>query len=158
MSQNNIILPSLEQDPDNLLRMLVLVGIVAMLLILSCTGYGIHRQSINDVLREAENDAARIGKVIVQENNDVLFRKTEQITVFDKNEISRFDKSIRKFLHPFGIVKIKLFDRDRLIIFSTDTKLIGQKVENNPRLELALQVIQAVSIPSFLASFTAPIT
>ncbi len=136
--EKNILLSRLEQDPDNLLRFLVLFGVVAMLLILTCTGYGLYRQSTSDVLRAAEDDAVRIGAVMVNKSRRYLFGNGNEYVDLNPDGAERFDEYIRSFLHPFGIVKIKIFNPDRRIIFSTDSEIIGQKVLDNPRLEMAL--------------------
>ncbi len=128
----------LERDPGSLLRLLVLVGITSMLLVLSLTGYGIYRQSTEDVLRAAEDDAVRIATVMVEEHQDFLFSSGEKSIALSPAEIDLFSQHVRMFLPPFGIVKIKVFDLERIIIFSTDAKIIGKKVVGNPRLERAL--------------------
>jgi diguanylate cyclase (GGDEF)-like protein len=129
----------LERNSRNLLRLLVLIGIISMLLILSLTGYGIYRQSIEDVLRAAEDDAKRIATVMVDEHKNFLFNAGEHNIALNQQEIALFNEHIRKFLHPFGIVKIKVFELNRLIIFSTDANIIGKINDENPRLDRALR-------------------
>ncbi len=109
-----------------------------MLTILSLTGYGIYRQSVENVLRAAEDDAERIATVMISEHKTLLFSSGENNIALNKHEIDLFNKRVRKFLYPFGIVKIKVFDLDRVIIFSTDSNIIGMKVDENPRLDRAL--------------------
>lgn len=127
-----------ERDPNCLLRLLILVGIVAMLLTLCLTGYGIYHDATTDMVRTAEDDAVRIAAVIVAEQSKYLFSSGEQSVSLSPAEQKLFDQEIRAFLHPFEIVKIKVFDLERIIIFSTDANIIGQKVAFNPRLEKAL--------------------
>ena len=58
MNENiNLALSRLERDPNGLLRLLILVGVVAMVLILSLTGYGIYRDASSEMLQSAEDDA-----------------------------------------------------------------------------------------------------
>ena len=109
-----------------------------MLLILSLTGYGIYRQSMQDVLHAAEDDAKRITAVMMDEHKNLLFNDGKQKNGLNKQEIAILNKHIRKFLHPFGIVKIKVFNLNRNIIFSTDVNIIGEKDTGNPRLDRAL--------------------
>lgn len=127
-----------ERDPSSLLHLLVLVGIISILLILILTVYGIYREATKDIILAAEDDAARIAAVMVDEHYTKLFFSGETSISLNKNEIEAFNKRIRKFLHPFGIVKIKVFDLDRFIIFSTDTQIMGKKVTENLGLERAL--------------------
>ncbi len=138
MNEGTVTLTRLERDPNSLLRLLVMVGIIAMLLILSLTGYGIYRKAHNEVLLAAEDDAVRIATVMVEEHNEFLFSSGQDNIALSPSQIDLFNEHVRKFLHPFSIVKIKVFDLNRIIIFSTEAKIIGKKVENNPRLEKAL--------------------
>ncbi|BHH85005.1 GGDEF domain-containing protein [Desulforhopalus sp. 52FAK] len=128
----------IEQNPDNLLRLLVFTGIISMLLILSLTGLGIYRQSIADVVHTAEDDAKRIATVMVAEHEEALFSVRDRNVVLSKQEIVRINGNIRKFLHPFGIVKIKIFGLDRRVVFSNDISIIGRVNDANERLERAL--------------------
>ncbi len=129
----------MERDPNSLLRLVLIVGLVSMLLILSLTGYGIYRDAAKEIILDAEDNAVRIATVMVEEHEDFLFSAGQENIAFSQSEIDLFSQHARKFLHPFEIVKIKIFDLDRVIIFSTDAKIIGKKVENNPRLERALR-------------------
>lgn len=129
----------LERDPNSLLRLLVIVGFFSMVLILGLTGYGIYRTASEEILLAAEDDAVRIATVIVAEHNEHLFSDGQDNIALSLTEIDFFSQQIRKFLHPFEIVKIKVFDLERTIIYSTDAKIIGKKVAGNPRLERALR-------------------
>lgn len=58
-----------------------------------------------------------------------------------KETIGELDKSFRKFLAPFNIVKIKVFDTDTQIVYSTDPSIIGKLDKNNAELLSALNGI-----------------
>ncbi len=136
--QMSISLSRLERDPNRLLRLLVLVALISMVLILSLTVVGIHRSSVADVLRIAEDDAVRIGTVMVEQQYRYLFGGGEQSISIKPEDMRMFDSHVRGFLHPFAIVKIKVFAIDGTIVYSTDKKIIGKSVVDNPRLERAL--------------------
>lgn len=129
----------LERDPKSLQRLLLLLGLVSMALILTLSGIGIYRASTDTVLRGAEDDAKRIATVMVSQQYKFLFSEGEKNISLNSQQLSYFDRQAKDFLHPFGIVKIKVFDLNRIIIYSTDSHIIGMLVENNPRLEKALR-------------------
>ena len=49
-----------------------------------------------------------------------------------------FDRHIRKFLQPFDIVKIKIYNVESRVIYSTDPAIIGKFDPDNKRLKRAL--------------------
>jgi diguanylate cyclase (GGDEF)-like protein len=58
--------------------------------------------------------------------------------VVHETDILPLDHNLRHFLQPFGIVKIKIYDNKKRIIYSTESKLIGRVDEANVRLKNAL--------------------
>lgn len=129
----------LERDPNSLQRLLLMLGVVSMFLILTLSGIGIYQSSTESVLRGAEDDAVRIAQVMVSQQYSFLFSEGEENIALNPQELSFFDRQTKDFLHPFGIVKIKVFDLNRVIIYSTDARIIGLKVEENARLERSLR-------------------
>ena len=128
----------LERDPNSLQRLLLVFGLVSMVLILSLSGIGIYRASSKAMLRDAEDDGVRITTVMVSQQYKYLFSEGEKNIALNSQELTVFDRQTKDFLHPFAIVKIKVFDLDRVIIYSTDTNIIGMRVEDNIRLNRAL--------------------
>jgi len=132
-------LGQLESNPDNLQRLLLVLGVVSVILILTLSGVGIFRVSTEAVLSDAEDDAVRIARVMISQQYQYLFSERGGDISLNTRELSIFDQQAKDFLHPFAIVKIKLFDLNREIIYSTDTNIIGMKVKNNTRLDRALR-------------------
>ncbi len=128
----------LERDPNSLQRLLLVFGLVSMVLILSLSGIGIYRASSKAMLRDAEDDGVRITTVMVSQQYKYLFSEGEKNIALNSQELTVFDRQTKDFLHPFAIVKIKVFDLDRVIIYSTDTNIIGMRVEDNIHLNRAL--------------------
>jgi diguanylate cyclase (GGDEF)-like protein len=52
--------------------------------------------------------------------------------------MSQLDSNLRRFLHPFDIIKIKIYDTNRRIYYSTESALIGKTDDHNLRLNNAL--------------------
>ncbi|MBM7455629.1 diguanylate cyclase (GGDEF)-like protein [Oceanisphaera litoralis] len=132
-------LSHLERDPTSLQRLLLICGVVSIFLILSLTWVGIQRAATNSVLTEAEYDSNQIAKLIVAQHYNLLFSDGEQNIAMDNHGFNTFDQTIKDMLHLFGIVKIKVFDLDGVIIYSTDANIIGIRVEDSPGLEKALR-------------------
>ena len=55
------------------------------------------------------------------------------------NQFPDFDKQMLFYLHPLNIIKIKIFSKDREIIYSTDHSIIGKIDINNIKLEKAFK-------------------
>ncbi|WP_417614836.1 GGDEF domain-containing protein [Oceanisphaera sp.] len=128
-----------ERDPNSLQQLLLVCGVVSIFLILSLSWIGIQRAATNSVLIEAEYDSTQIAKLMVAQHYQLLFSDGEQNIAMDNHGLNTFDKTIRDFLHLFGIVKVKVFDLDGVIIYSTDANIIGRRVEDRAGLEKALR-------------------
>lgn len=63
-------------------------------------------------------------------------RKRDYIIAQEDSE--ELDRQMRGFLAPFDIVKIKIFNRDARIIYSTDSMIIGESDKSNTNLAKAL--------------------
>ena len=100
------------------------------------------RAVLNDlVLREAEKDAIRISyalrDIVVHPFVDKYDGESSTI-VIPETQLATVDQQMRGFLSAFAIVKIKIFDTDTRIIYSTDRKIVGQLNESNEKLAKAL--------------------
>lgn len=138
IGRESLSMSRLERDPNLLQRMLGTVALVSILLILALTSYGIYTSSVADVLQVAEDDALRIGTVMVDQQYPYLFAAGEESISITAENIDRFDSYVRDFLHPFAIVKIKVFSRTGIVVYSTDKNIIGMQVADNNRLIRAL--------------------
>lgn len=126
--------------PQNLLKfMIALMGLSGFfILLLAC--YGIHRIYSIHIVRHAETDAINIASAIFSmEKNELLPRMpgVRPTLTISKDGTAALDQRMRNYLRPFDIVKIKIYDADRRIIFSTDSSVIGRLDRNNHRLERA---------------------
>lgn len=125
-----------NHNPDHLIRLLVMLGLAAIAMVIFLTSCGLYQIYTEHVLLDAEKDALRISEVIIAQEHDLLaFDSTSGVFV---NDIAAFDTRIKTFLLPFDIVKIKIFDLDGKIVYSTDHNIIGKVIQNNLRLANAL--------------------
>ena len=128
-------------DSSRLLRLLVMTAVVSMVAIVILSGYGFYRIFSGFVISSAENDSVRLCRVMIDQQKPFMFdaasSHSTDLAVHD-HDILPLDRNLRHFLRPFGIVKIKIYDKSRRIIYSTDPKLIGKVDETNIRLKNAL--------------------
>jgi hypothetical protein len=122
-------------------RISLIASLLAEALILFFTGIGIYKIYDNHMFRNAEKVAVSIrGAVIKQERKaltDLNVHGNAGMQIND-NDLQNFDRRIRSFLSPFQIAKIKIFDLNKKIIYSTDSSLVGKTIIGNERLNRAL--------------------
>jgi diguanylate cyclase (GGDEF)-like protein len=124
-----------------LLRKLVIVAYISLTIIVSGSGYGIYQVYNNHIIHNAEVDSEHISSVLLVEQRDLLFTvglDGRPVLFVDPMYRDALDRRLRRFLQAFEIVKIKVYDADKTIIFSTETALIGKLDAKNIRLERAL--------------------
>jgi len=127
-----------QLNPGGLLKLLSLVTVISMLVILSLTSYGIYRVLTYQVIHSAEEDAVKLSQLIMaHEGKNLVSFAQKKGVVITPAKLEHIDRRLRTFLKPFGIVKIKVYDQNRKIIYSTDASIIGRVDSNNPRLENA---------------------
>ncbi|MBC8017562.1 MAG: GGDEF domain-containing protein [Verrucomicrobia bacterium] len=128
-------------DSDRLLRLLVVTAMVSMVVIVLLSAYGFYRIFSGFVITSAQNDSVRLSSLMIDQQKPLLFAATSSQTIeliIHETDILPLDRNLRHFLKPFGIIKIKIYDRHKRIIYCTDPKLIGKVDESNVRLRNAL--------------------
>lgn len=138
VSKDAGLIARIENNPDLLLKLLVTLALSACFLIMSLSVYATYRSAFEEVLVSAEEDALQVGTVMVEQQYPSLFRAGEAEVALSAVDLPQFNLQVRRFLHPFGIVKIKVFSTDGTIVYSTDGNIIGLRVVDNPRLARAL--------------------
>ncbi|MHC4331057.1 MAG: sensor histidine kinase [Planctomycetota bacterium] len=122
-------------------RYFQLSSLAAIVVILIVAGLGLRFIFRNLVLYEAERDATRISNAL-RDSEMQRFIKTndkgEESLIIADQEREELDRRMRIFLAPFDIVKIKVFDKETRIVYSTDRKIIGRLDRENAKLITAL--------------------
>jgi diguanylate cyclase len=130
-----------EQHPADLLQLLIVTAAIAMLVIVTLSTFGFYRIFRGFVIGSAEEDAVDLCQVMVEEYRPFFFRAEASPRVNrkpDENAYKQIDQGLRRFLKPYQIIKIKVYNTDRKIIYSTDSRIIGRVDKDNPRLAIAL--------------------
>lgn len=115
-----------------------LLSILAIVLVTGLCIFVIYKTHI---FQTAERNAKSIGGAIVEQERKTLFSAggLKDLSLHNKSgEMAEFDRRMKKYLKPFQMVKIKIFDLDRKIIYSTDATIIGGTVGANGNLDAAL--------------------
>ncbi len=131
-----------KENVQLLLKKLLVVACLSMIVILAGTGYGIYRVYSDHIVRNAEEDAAHIAEVLLVEQEDLLFTDgtdgQPELYIYPMY-VDTLDRRFRRFLTAFKIVKVKIYNADKVIIYSSEAALIGKADIENLRLERALQ-------------------
>ena len=126
--------------PITLLRLLLVVMASAFMIILLLSGTGLYYLYSDYIVKRAESDATSISHAFLAVKRDLLiptFDGADESSNISVSEPEQLDSAIRQYLSPFDILKVKIFSRDRVILYSTDSSLIGKHSHNNPGLELS---------------------
>lgn len=127
--------------PERLERLLVIVALVSLVLILALSGAGVYRVYSNEIVVNAEEDSVHIGEALWEQEREEFLRRDAdgRQEVAAVGDMALLDRQLRRFLAPFHIVKIKIYNTEGLIVYSTDANIIGRVDQNNLRLGRALQ-------------------
>ena len=130
-----------EKSTFHLFRWFYMISVAAIMVILVVACIGLRGIFRGFVLREAERDAERLSYALrdceVKEFISIDNTKEQSLSI-PAEEISKLDHEMQVFLAPFGVVKIKIFDAETRIIYSTDSKIIGKLNPDNTKLAKAL--------------------
>ncbi|MHC4192350.1 MAG: sensor histidine kinase [Planctomycetota bacterium] len=119
-----------------------LFSTASIIIILIVTGLGLRHVLRNLVIIEAEDDAIRVSTAArdceIRRYIGQHYDKNERFLTIPPTELSEVDHHMRVFIAPFDIVKIKIFNTELRVIYSTDPKAIGKLDPNNTSLLTAL--------------------
>lgn len=134
-------LSPIGSSPQRFLRLFHGMSILSSIVIIAVACYIIFDHSKKNMLHEAEYIATKISKSLAVEETDTIriVRQNGRWTLDIKPaDIVHLDLRLRMFLQPFDILKIKIYNSEKTIIFCTDETLIGKNDPNNTRLQSAL--------------------
>jgi len=124
-----------------LFRFFILFSIVAIVLILLLVGFGLRSVLHNYVIWGAEEDSIHLSNALRDIEMEAILHTDasgrEHLGVHSP-EIESLDRQMRVFLPKFNIIKIKIFNDRRRIVYSTDRSIIGEIDADNAKLEKAL--------------------
>ena len=135
--------PQPLKAPHIFLRRLTYVAAVSAATILALTGFGVWSVVSHYLTRFAEKSSVSITHALSLSERDSFFTAIPQgrrtvVAQIPPERLEHLDGRIRRFLAPFDILKIKVYTRDKRIIYSTDRAIIGEHDPGNRRLHHAL--------------------
>lgn len=123
------------------LRRFQVTSLLAIAAIMSVATVGLRTTFHKLVLNEAEHDAVHVSEAIRDSQISRLIwpdATQNQLLPIPPQRLSELDDQMRSFLVPFDIIKVKVFDIETQIVYSTDSPIIGKVDPNNARLLTAL--------------------
>lgn len=128
-------------NPDSLLHLLVTTAIISIATIIIVSSYSFYQVFSGFVIRNAENDSIHLCNMLIDQHQDILFTRNidKQTTLkIKESEFQQFDRDLRRALAPHQIIKVKIYDLGKKIVYSTESALIGKVDAHNARLDNAL--------------------
>ncbi len=125
----------------NLMRYFVLASLVTVVGVAVLTAFAFGTLMRRALIQEAERDAVTIAKLMAAEFETELEAMKEEgmeIVWMDPRVQNRLSEAFIRSGGALGIIKIKAFDEQGQIIYSTDPSLIGKVDSHNPDLQAAL--------------------
>jgi diguanylate cyclase (GGDEF)-like protein len=120
---------------------LIRVAVISIVIVIVISGYGFYRLFSGFVIKNAENDSVQLCNLLINQQQQLLFVAApgkESELGLHGTEMFAFDLSVRHYLAPFSIIKVKIYNAAKRIIYSTDPMLIGKVDDKNQRLSNAL--------------------
>ncbi len=137
-------MPDLRAKPRSfkLFKYFVILSLVAILAILSLVGLGLQGVLLRYVIVEAEKDATRLTDALRDLEMSFILdtdRSGQERLRIRQEDLPILDRDMRVFLAHFNIIKIKIFNDEQFIVYSTDLDIIGEHDPENVELEQALR-------------------
>ena len=142
---------TLSVNPNHFLKRLLRLSLVAIVVTLCFSLFGIHWVYQRYVISNAELEAISISESILALESHLILHENasgEQVIDIDESEYEELNSTLSNFLIPFEIHKIKIFAKSEVIVYSTDKSLIGMRDSGNDRLANALSGINDSKLQS----------
>ncbi|MBC7962390.1 MAG: GGDEF domain-containing protein [Steroidobacteraceae bacterium] len=130
-----------SDSPERFKKTYLLLVFSSLILILALSFTVISQQNRNNLIDDAEFHSEKIALALLSSESNFIHTRTRDgadTLSIDPADIASLDLNIRLFLHPFNIVKIKIYNSEKRIIYSTEQALIGKSDRGNLRLGNAL--------------------
>ncbi|WP_299182570.1 diguanylate cyclase [uncultured Neptuniibacter sp.] len=127
----------LSNAPNLFLKRFSFIAVLSSLVLLLLSGFASFKLYERYVLRLAESNASNLAVSIMHAHREILDNALAK-PFLPNDEILHLDKTLRAFLTPYGILKIKLFAPSNIVVYSNDFEIIGKGAVGNKHLEIAL--------------------
>ena len=131
-----------DRHHGRLLKLFTISCISSGILILSLVGFSIYTIFTNFILNAAKTDTESLGRALLEQEMETLIRsdlEANKPVSVDEDEFRLFDQRVRRNLGVFQVAKIKIYSKDRKIVYSSDNTIIGKIDRRNENLDKALR-------------------
>ncbi len=130
-----------RHNHDSLLRLLVTTAIISLAVIIVISGSGFYRVFSGFVIKSAEQNSIHLCEMIIDLQKEFIFTPSGddsiQLGLADQ-DLAEFDRNLRRTVAHFNILKVKIYDVEKRIVYCTEPSLIGKVDDTNKRLARAL--------------------
>jgi signal transduction histidine kinase len=134
--------PEMPYSGYKLFRHFYLFSTVSIIVILFVAGLGLRHILRNLIVLEAEDDAIHFSTVTrdyeIRQYIGQHYSKNDPFLTIPPAELPEVDRQMRVLIAQFHIVKIKIYNAEPRVIYSTDPTIIGKLDPNNASLSKAL--------------------
>ncbi len=119
----------------------VLICIVCLIATVTLCGLGLWLLFPNLIMQDAEDDAIHLAAILSDREISsavTIAQANEPSLRISKELVQQLDNRLANYLSAFNIVKIKIYDDQMRIVYSTDKDLINRIDANNTKLKTAL--------------------
>ncbi|MGD9693223.1 MAG: sensor histidine kinase [Phycisphaerales bacterium] len=116
------------------------VGAVAVLLVL--VGMGLRVVLMRGTADQARAEAERITRVLREQGKGsgaLVYLSVERLSPLEMEQERAFADLLRPFMNEFGVLRVRVFDSSRELVFTTDRSPIGLQEAFLPELESSLR-------------------
>lgn len=141
---NNLIYNDDENHPS-LQKLFILASVISVLVIPIIVGFGVFSIYRHHIIRHAIKDSRKVGYELLENHFPFLTSgdPTGESVFLSVQDIKKLNRDIleeiRRYHMVNSIVKVKLYSKDKKIIYSNDNVIIGRIDRGNKALEKTLQ-------------------
>ncbi|MFC1794323.1 sensor histidine kinase [Planctomycetota bacterium] len=118
------------------------LSLVSITIILFVAGLGLRHILRDLIILKAEEDAICVSRVArdceIRPYIEQYHSESEGFLTIPPSELLEVDRKMRIFAAPFDIVKIKIYNAETRVIYSTDPQITGKLNSHNASLQTAL--------------------
>ena len=129
-------------SPSNLLRVFTTLSLILLVVILFLNGYVIHRIHKIHTFNDVEHATRSISRFFFEQKKEILFHMNsegQKSLNVEPGHVVELEEYLLKYMAPLDILKIKIFSKNKRIVYSTDHSIIGQIDADNEALKRALK-------------------
>ncbi|TAN41748.1 MAG: diguanylate cyclase [Nitrospirae bacterium] len=131
-----------KKNPQYVLKLFTVFSLLSIAIILLLVGTGLYKINYDYIIRNAEDNAMRIAYTIFEQERKYLLSKDaagKSGIHVKADDFTVLDDRMKKYLHPLNMFKIKFYNIDNKIAYSTDHSIIGKSDHGNLMLAKALK-------------------